>query len=108
VTDEDRMDAGSEHETLRQRLQRWLAEDERDFEELRETLQITSRDLESALRHVERTVRRAGRRFLVDGPRCIDCRFGFKGRESKHLHTPGRCPRCRGERIDPPRFRIAS
>ena len=93
-------------ETLRQRLRRWLTQGERDFEELCETLQLTPRDLESALRHIERTVRRSGERLVIAGPRCHECDFDFPGRESRHLHPPSRCPRCRSERIEPPRFRV--
>ena len=92
-------------ETVRQRLLRWLDEDEYDFETLRDALELGVRDLERHLRHVEKTLRGRGGKLRVTSPRCRDCGFGFPGRTPKHLHPPGRCPRCRGERIDPPRFR---
>ena len=34
--------------------------------------------------------------------------FDFPGRGAKHLHPPGRCPQCHGERIEPPRFRVGA
>ena len=98
----------SAHETSRQRLARWLAQDAYDFEQLREALQLSSRELEHELRHVQRSLRHGKGRLVVTAPRCRDCEFGFPGRESRHLHPPGRCPRCKGQRILPPFFRISS
>jgi predicted Zn-ribbon and HTH transcriptional regulator len=95
------------NETTRQRLVRWLANGAYDFDQLREVLQISVRDLEDELRHVERSLRGQGRRLLIAPPECRDCGFTFPGRRSRHLHTPGRCPRCRGERVDAAQFRIA-
>ena len=87
---------------------RWLKRGEHSFEDLRIGLELTARDLEEALRHVERSARGQGIRLRVVPPECQDCGFDFPGRLKKHLHPPSRCPRCRGERIQPPRFRVAS
>lgn len=99
-------DLEESHETARQRIARWLAEGELDFETLRDALGLGVRDLERELRHVERSLRRSGRRLAVVEPRCIACGYVFRGRAERHLHPPGRCPRCRSSRIAPPRFRI--
>ena len=93
-------------ETIRQRLLRWLTQGEHDFEDLRVGLEIPARELEDALRHIERSARGQGMRLRVTAPSCRDCGFGFPGRERRHLHPPGHCPRCRGSRIDAPRFRV--
>jgi predicted Zn-ribbon and HTH transcriptional regulator len=93
-------------ETVRQRLARWLAAQELDFETLREALGLGARELEEELRHVERSARRGGGRLVVTEARCLGCDFAFPGRSARHLHPPGRCPRCRGQRIAPPRFRL--
>lgn len=93
-------------ETVRQRLARWLAQGEHDFEDLRGAFELSSRELEDALRHVERSARGKGTRLRVTSPICRDCGFAFPGRARRHLHPPSHCPRCRGERIDPPRFRL--
>jgi predicted Zn-ribbon and HTH transcriptional regulator len=95
----------SASETVRQRLLRWLGQGEHDFDSLCEALELGVRDLEAELRHVERTLRGEGRRLVVAPPRCLDCGFAFPGRARRHLHPPGRCPECRGQRIAPPRFR---
>jgi len=93
-------------ETVRRRLLRWLGRREYDFEELRMALQIPVKKLEEELRHVKRTARGRGKKLEVTPPCCSDCGFDFPGRGKKHLHVPGRCPRCHGGRIEPPRFRI--
>ncbi|MGH0036877.1 MAG: transcriptional regulator [Myxococcota bacterium] len=98
----------AETETVRRRLARWLAERDCDFEELRSALALSASRLESELRHVQRSARGAGGRLHVEPPRCRACGFAFPGRESRHLHPPGRCPRCRSQRIDPPVFRLRS
>jgi predicted Zn-ribbon and HTH transcriptional regulator len=91
-------------ETTRQRLLRWIEGRDCDFEELRSALALSARELESELRHVERSVRGSGRHLHVEPPHCRACGFAFPGRAAKHLQPPSRCPRCRSQRIDPPRF----
>lgn len=95
-------------ETLRQRIEELLKKDEYGFEELRRLLEVPGRVLEDDLRHVERSLRRATTpRLRIEPARCRDCGFVFRDRASRHLHAPGRCPKCRSERIADPRFSIA-
>ncbi|HSJ96292.1 MAG TPA: transcriptional regulator, partial [Myxococcota bacterium] len=61
---------------------------------------------EEELRHVERSARGQGERLVVEPARCLACDFRFRDREARHLHAPGRCPRCRSERIADPSFRL--
>jgi predicted Zn-ribbon and HTH transcriptional regulator len=77
------------------------------FEELRRELDIPASLLEEHLRHVERSVRRNGGRLRVDPSRCLACGFIFTGRAPRRFHAPGRCPRCRSERISDTRFQIS-
>ncbi|HEY5656448.1 MAG TPA: transcriptional regulator [Myxococcota bacterium] len=93
-------------ETVRQRLARWLAKSEYSFEDLRVALEISARELEEELRHVQRSARGQGVRLAIVPPACRDCGFDFPGRLRKHLGPPSRCPRCRSHRIEPPRFRV--
>jgi transcriptional regulator len=93
--------------TQRQRLQELLREGEWGFEELRRELETTVASLEDDLRHVERGLRRTGERLRTEPSRCRECGFTFHDRVPRHFHAPGRCPKCRGERISDPRFRIA-
>jgi predicted Zn-ribbon and HTH transcriptional regulator len=75
-----------------------------EFEALRRQLEMTVRDLEDDLRHVERSVRARGQRLRVDGAECQYCGFRLT---SGALHPPGRCPSCRGHHLLGPWLRIA-
>lgn len=92
--------------TRRQQLRVLLAREECGFDELRLRLAVSVRQLEDDLRHVERSVRRGPARLRIEPPRCRACGFAFRSRGLRHLHTPGRCPRCKDERIEQARFRI--
>lgn len=101
---DDEPDAASD--TVRQRLIRWLRRSEYSFEDLRRDLMLPARELESELRHVEKSARGQGMRLAVTPPVCRDCGFDFPGRTRKHFHPPSRCPKCRSQRVDPPSFRV--
>lgn len=105
--DDDDAPAGvGARRTIRQQLRGLLRRDTLSFSTLRQLLGVSVRQLEEELRHVERTVRASGGRLVVVPPLCLACEFSFRDRESRHLHAPGRCPRCRSERITDPAFRI--
>ena len=101
-------DFGPTGRTARQRIRELLAREELSFEALREELQVTVKQLEDDLRHVERSLRRAPERLQVEEPRCLACGFTFRNRSPKRFATPGRCPECRSERIVPAELRITA
>jgi hypothetical protein len=92
--------------TPRQQLRGLLLREALAFDVLRELLGLSVRRLEEELRHVERSARGQGERLVVEPARCLACDFRFRDREARHLHAPGRCPRCRSERIADPSFRL--
>jgi len=92
--------------TRRQDIAARLSERDWSFDELRLELRCAVHSLEDDLRHVERSLRRGERRLEVTPARCEGCGFLFRRREPRHWHPPGRCPRCRGERIEGARLRI--
>lgn len=67
---------------------------------------IPERDVAEHLRHLERSVRHAGERLVVDPPVCLACGFTFTRRDRHRYTRPGRCPRCHERRISLPVFRI--
>ncbi|HEX7184822.1 MAG TPA: hypothetical protein VF756_23550 [Thermoanaerobaculia bacterium] len=67
---------------------------------------MPGRALEDDLRHLERSLRRGKERLRVDPARCLACGFVFEDRAPRRFQAPGRCPRCRSERIAEPRFRV--
>ena len=92
--------------TRRQELTELLAQREASFDELRRDLGVSVRLLEDDLRHVDRSLHRGERRLVVTPPRCEGCGFAFARRHPKRFHTPGRCPRCRSERVLAARLRV--
>ena len=90
--------------TRRRAIEGLLVDAEWSFEDLRRELRLSRRDLESELKHLERSLRRAGRRLVVTPAECSACGYTF--RERAHLRPPQRCPSCRRERILDPSFRV--
>lgn len=70
--------------------------------DLAEALAITPREAEAHLAHLRRSL---GKRLEVLPAECRACGYEFGGR--KRLDAPGRCPACRGQRVDGPWFRVA-
>ena len=104
-----------EEETVREKIFRVLLE-ARSPLTAREIAEIIGLDPRSGekqvyrhLRHLAKTVRRkSGGRVAVHmiPPRCRDCGYVFQDLEEPR--KPSRCPRCKSQRIEPPRFYIAS
>ncbi len=99
-------------DTLRERVKKLLLETETPLsaEEIAALLGLgrgETRLVYDALLHVAKTIRReSGGRLLLymEPPRCQRCGYVF--RDLKKPRRPSRCPRCRSERISPPRFII--
>jgi predicted Zn-ribbon and HTH transcriptional regulator len=89
--------------TRREEIAVLLEEGERGFDELRRELEIPVHVLEEDLRHIDLSVRAAGKRLVIDPARCLACGFIFT--KSK-FHPPGRCPKCRNRRINGPEYSI--
>jgi len=65
------------------------------------------REIYEHLMHIAKTIRRQsdGKEVLMmELPRCKNCGFIFKGLEKPK--EPSKCPKCKSERIEPPRFKI--
>ena len=92
--------------TRRQELHERLTSGDHSFEGLKLQLRVRTRDLEQDIRHVERSARQNGLRLVVTPAVCEACGFTFLHRELRHLQPPGRCPKCRSERIQDPLFRL--
>jgi predicted Zn-ribbon and HTH transcriptional regulator len=73
--------------------------------QLAQMLGIPERQVEEHLTHVVKTIARdKTRRFILDPARCRDCDFVFRHRS--RLTSPSRCPHCRSEAIEAPRYGI--
>ena len=88
---------------MRARIAAALAERPHTALSLSGAVGIPEREVAGHLAHLARSMAHRAGRFVVEPARCLECDFTFD--ESK-LGRPGRCPQCRAERIDPPRFSI--
>lgn len=91
-------------ETLRQSLLDELRGHPVTARDLAARLGLRERDVTPHLEHLERSVRARGERFTILPASCRGCGYEFEDRRA--LTRPSRCPRCRGERIEAPRFLI--
>jgi predicted Zn-ribbon and HTH transcriptional regulator len=94
------------HETVRQAIAAELEEGELTTAELSTLVGIREKDVVGHLEHLERSLPHAAKRLLVVAAECRACGFVFRKRE--RLSRPSSCPRCRADRIEPPRFRIVA
>ena len=59
-------------------------------------------DILEDLEHIKKSIK--PKKLIVIPAHCKDCGFKFKDRQK--LKAPSKCPRCRGERIYAPLFRV--
>jgi predicted Zn-ribbon and HTH transcriptional regulator len=91
--------------TVPQRLREaLLGAPPRTLKELSQELSESEKDLAHALEKLQLSLRHGPLELGIVPARCIACGFELetRGRVSK----PSRCPSCRSERIEPPRFWI--
>jgi predicted Zn-ribbon and HTH transcriptional regulator len=62
------------------------------------------KDVIEHLEHLQQSLRKKGERLVVKPAECLGCSHVFRDRT--RLAGPGRCPRCQGEHIASPTFRI--
>lgn len=91
-------------QTIRQQIIDLLTEEERGARELSQMLRIREKEVYDHLEHIERSVSSRKGRFVVTPARCLECSYRFESR--RRLTKPGRCPRCKGEHVADPRYRV--
>lgn len=97
-------EAGSGRQTMRQQMVNLLSVHEYTALELSAALRIRQKEVYDHLAHVRRSVASQTRRFEVQPAQCLEC--GYLFRDRRRLTTPSRCPRCRGEHIQDPKYRV--
>lgn len=94
----------SSKNTLRHRIEDMLGWEQWWFDALARELQLSPADLEQELRHLERSLKRRGRKLSVTASRCRSCGYEFTQRTK--LRPPSRCPNCKSEWIEAPQLQI--
>lgn len=91
-------------ETARRRIAALLSDRFLTAREISSGAGIPEKEVADHLLHLEKTLRREGRRLAVVPAACRSCGFSFRKRDRPA--RPSRCPVCRGESIEPPAFGI--
>ena len=88
--------------TARQALRGALDGEPRTARELSALVSLTEKEVILHLEHLGRSLEAEGKPLGVLPARCVRCGYEFRSRE--RLGRPGRCPACKSERVQPPRF----
>ena len=81
-----------------------LLENEYSAHDLSMALRIREKEVCDHLTHIRRSVVSQKRKLSIMPAQCLECRYVFRDRG--RLSKPGRCPRCKGEHIQDPKYRI--
>ncbi len=90
--------------TIRQQITSLLQDGPMDRRELSQALGIREKEVADHLEHVAKSAGARRLKWVIHSAYCESCDFRFSKR--KRLSRPGRCPRCRGERIQGPWFEL--
>lgn len=92
------------HETIRKEILALLLEQTLSAKDISAEVHVSEKDVYEHLEHIGRSTHKTGHHLTVIPAECTKCGFVFKKRE--RLKKPGRCPVCRGEKIQEPLFSI--
>jgi predicted Zn-ribbon and HTH transcriptional regulator len=81
-----------------------LSEEECTARDLSQMLGIREKEVYAHLSHIACSVSSQKQRLLILPSTCLSCGYVFETR--KRFAKPGRCPRCKNERIREPRYRV--
>jgi len=90
--------------TIRQHIIELLLEGELSALEISGGVGISEKEVYEHLPHVARSVAADKKRLFIRPSECTSCGFIFKDR--RRFTPPGRCPRCRNDRLINPLYRI--
>lgn len=93
-------------ETARQAIRGHLSRDARTARELSSLVGLPEKDVVAHLEHLDRSLRAAGVRLVVEPARCLACGFTFRDR--RRLSKPSACPRCRATHVSAPLFAVGA
>ena len=93
-------------QTIRDALRRELRAGWVSARQLSTLVGISEKAVPGHLEHLEKSAAGAGERFEIEPAVCSKCDYVFDDRD--RMTKPSRCPACKGQRIEPPRFRIVT
>jgi transcriptional regulator len=90
--------------TIRQQMMELLHENDSTALHISQMLKISEKEVFAHLDHIRRSAASQNRMLTVSPARCLECGYTFEDR--RRVTKPGRCPRCKGEHVQDPTFRI--
>ena len=91
-------------ETIRRQIVALLTEDEQSALDISQKLRMREKDVFEHLTHIKKTLSAQKKRLVINPARCLECNYSFESRN--RFTKPGRCPRCKGEHIQDPKYRV--
>ena len=90
--------------TVRDRIRAALEQGPHTSLQISQAVGIPQGEVAEHLRHLSRSLAHGDQQLVTLPARCVSCGFRFEDR--KRMRRPSRCPQCRSERIEPPRFSV--
>ncbi len=90
--------------TIRQQIITVLENGDHDVREISQLLGIREKEVYGHMTHIEKTLSAQGKKLILTPASCVECGYAFKRRSRPE--RPGKCPRCKSERITNPRFSV--
>ena len=91
-------------QTIREALRQHLEQGWCSALDLSAAVGISEKAVPDHLEHLRKSLAGTPARLEVESALCLACNYTFSQRE--RLAKPSRCPKCRSERVEAPRFRI--
>ena len=91
-------------ETIRQKIMSLLDSRTLSARDISIDVGISEKEVYEHLEHIQRSINKRERNFIVTPAVCKKCGFVFRKRD--RLNKPGKCPVCRNEIIQDPFFSV--
>lgn len=91
--------------TKRKQIIGLLSEKEMSAREISQEVSIREKEVYEHLPHIARSVIPHKKKLYIIPSLCLGCGYVFTDR--KRFSPPSRCPRCKDEHIENPRYRIS-
>ncbi|MCL5406593.1 MAG: ArsR family transcriptional regulator [Deltaproteobacteria bacterium] len=90
--------------TIRQEIVSLLSEGEYGAKDISKMLHISEKEVYTHIEHINRSLKPQKMRLKITPAACLTCGFKFEARN--RFSSPGRCPKCKGEHIQDPKYFI--
>ncbi|CAN2040677.1 transcriptional regulator [Candidatus Magnetomoraceae bacterium gMMP-15] len=90
--------------TIRQQIIDLLSGEEFDARGISQELSIREKEVYAHLSHIARSVASKKRKLFIIPSKCRACGYIFRSR--KRFTRPGRCPHCKSEYLQGPKYKI--